>query len=126
MQEEGETVPEWVLNMLEAGNESFYKREDGKVYYYDQSEYKQQQFNPEEINLKRLKDTKGVIKKNAGASMVDLGDGVAALEFHSKSNAIGLDTMQMINFAIEEVDKNYEGLVIGNQGKNFCVGANLA
>src|SRR5690625_1055883 len=126
MQEEGDTIPDWVLNMLEAGNESFYKEENGNVYYYDQGEYKQQQFNPKEINLKHLKDTKGVIKKNAGASMIDLGDGVAALEFHSKSNALGLDTMQMMNFAIEEVDKNYEGLVIGNQGKNFTVGANLA
>lgn len=126
MQDEGDTVPEWVLNMLEEGNESFYKQKNGNVYYYHQGEYKQQQFNPKEINLKRLKDTKGVIKKNAGASMIDLGDGVAAVEFHSKSNALGLDTMQIINYAIEEVDKNYEGLVIGNQGKNFTVGANIA
>src|SRR5699024_11052898 len=67
----------------------------------------------------------GVVKKNAGASFIDLGDDVALLEFHSQSNAIGLDVIQMVNFAIEEVEKNYQGLVIGNQGKNFCVGANL-
>ena len=48
------------------------------------------------------------------------------LEFHSQNNAIGLDIIQMINYAIDEVEKNYKGLVIGNQGKNFCVGANLA
>ena len=47
------------------------------------------------------------------------------MEFHSQSNAIGLDIIQMINFAIDEVEKNFKGLVIGNQGKNFCVGANL-
>ncbi|MUK89980.1 3-hydroxyacyl-CoA dehydrogenase [Ornithinibacillus sp. L9] len=126
MQEEGDTVPDWVLNMLEAGHDSFYKTENGTVYYYDQGEYKQQNFNPKEINIKRLKDVNGVIKKNTGASLIDLGDGVAGLEFHSQSNAIGLDIIQMVNFAIEEVGKNYEGLVIGNQGKNFCVGANLA
>ncbi|MBP1969496.1 3-hydroxyacyl-CoA dehydrogenase [Virgibacillus natechei] len=126
MQEEGETVPEWVLKLLEDGNESFYKQENGNVYYYDHGEYKQQISNKKEINLKKLKDVNGVIKKNAGASLIDLGDGVACLEFHSQSNAIGLDIIQMVNYALEEVDRNYKGLVIGNQGKNFCVGANLA
>ncbi len=76
--------------------------------------------------LKQVKKQKGVIKKNSGASLIDIGDGVALLEFHSPSNAIGLDIIQMINFAVDEVEKNYKGLVIGNQGKNFCVGANLA
>ena len=75
--------------------------------------------------MKRYKKKHGVIKTNSGASLIDLGDGIALLEFHSKSNAIGLDIIQMINFAIDEVEKNYKGLVIGNQGKNFCVGANL-
>ncbi|GAB3057626.1 3-hydroxyacyl-CoA dehydrogenase/enoyl-CoA hydratase family protein [Virgibacillus ainsalahensis] len=126
MQEEGEVVPEWVLKMLEDGDESFYKKGNGKVYYYDSGEYKQQKFNRKEINLKSLKEVNGVIKKNTGASLIDLGDGVAGLEFHSKSNAIGLDIIQMVNYAIEEVDKNYKGLVIGNQGKSFSVGANLA
>lgn len=126
MQEEGETVPEWVLKLLEDENESFYKQENGNVYYYDHGEYKQQISNKKEINLKKLKDVNGVIKKNAGASLIDLGDGVAGLEFHSQSNAIGLDIIQMVNYALEEVGRNYKGLVIGNQGKNFCVGANLA
>ncbi|HLR40798.1 MAG TPA: 3-hydroxyacyl-CoA dehydrogenase NAD-binding domain-containing protein [Virgibacillus sp.] len=126
MQQEGETVPDWVLKHIEKGNGSFYQTENGNVYFYDQGAYKQQNFNKKEINLKRLKDVNGVIKKNTGASLIDLGDGVAGLEFHSQSNAIGLDIIQMINYAIDEVDANYEGLVIGNQGKNFCVGANLA
>ncbi|SET35117.1 3-hydroxyacyl-CoA dehydrogenase [Oceanobacillus limi] len=126
MQAEGETVPQWVLKLLEEGHESFYNTEQGNVYYYENGEYKQLVVNPKEINIKQLKEVNGVIKKNTGASLIDLGDGVAGLEFHSQSNAIGLDIIQMVNFAIEEVDKNYEGLVIGNQGKNFCVGANLA
>ncbi|SFA90329.1 3-hydroxyacyl-CoA dehydrogenase [Lentibacillus halodurans] len=125
MQAEGAEVPDWVLNMLSSGKESFYQTKNGNVYYYDNGTYKQQQFNPKEINLKRLKDEKGVIKKNTGASLIDLGDGVAGLEFHSQGNAIGLDIIKMVNDALEEVDENYEGLVIGNQGKNFCVGAHL-
>ena len=126
MLREGDTVPEWVLNLLEDGKESFYIKENGNAFYYNLGEYKKQNFNKKEINLKRLKDVNGVIKKNTGASLIDLGDDVAGLEFHAKSNAIGLDIIQMINFAIEEADKNFKGLVIGNQGKNFCVGANLA
>src|SRR5690606_28569528 len=103
MKEEGEIVPNWVLEFLEAGNKSFYKQDNGEVYFYDNGEYKKQAFNPKEINIKRLKDVNGVIKKNSGASLIDIGDGVALLEFHSKSNAIGLDTIQMVNYAIDEV-----------------------
>src|SRR5699024_3074261 len=125
MQAEGDKIPDWVLKHLEKGNETFYQEDNGAVYYYDNGEFKKQTFNKKEINLKRLKDVNGVIKKNKGASLIDLGDGVAGLEFHSQSNAIGPDIMQMVQYAIEEVDKNYAGLVIGNQGKNFCVGANL-
>src|SRR5690625_6931862 len=126
MQAEGETVYDWVMTLIEDGHESFYKKEDLKGYYYDQRGYKEVPVNKKEINLKQLKEANGVIKKNAGASLIDLGDGVAGLELHSQSNAIGMDIIQMINYAIEEVEENYEGLVIGNQGKNFCVGANLA
>ncbi|MGI8315649.1 3-hydroxyacyl-CoA dehydrogenase/enoyl-CoA hydratase family protein [Halobacillus mangrovi] len=125
MKEEGDQVPSWVERMLEQGFTSFYKQENGNVYFYHDGEYKEQSFNPKNINLKRLKEQKEVIKKNAGASLVDLGDGVAGLEFHSQSNAIGLDIIQMVNFAIDHVDDHFSGLVIGNQAKNFCVGANL-
>jgi len=69
--------------------------------------------------------TTAVIKKNSGASLIDLGDGVACLEFHSKMNSIGGDTLEMLRFAISEVEKNFAGLVVGNQGVNFSVGANL-
>jgi 3-hydroxyacyl-CoA dehydrogenase len=126
IKEAGGEVPAWVTEMLEKGFTSFYKEENGELYFYQNGEYKPVDFNPKAIDLKQLKNQKGVIKKNSGASLVDLGDGVALLEFHSPNNAIGLDIIQMINFAIDEVEKNYKGLVIGNQGKNFCVGANLA
>jgi 3-hydroxyacyl-CoA dehydrogenase len=57
--------------------------------------------------------------------LIDIGDGVACLEFHSKMNSIGGDTVQMLNFAIDEVEKNHVGLVVGNQGGNFSAGANI-
>ncbi|WP_062514193.1 3-hydroxyacyl-CoA dehydrogenase/enoyl-CoA hydratase family protein [Halobacillus sp. KGW1] len=125
MKDEGDAVPGWVEAMIKEGKESFYKQENGNVYFYHEGNYIQQSFNKKNIHLKRLKEEKNVIKKNAGASLIDLGDGVAGLEFHSQSNSIGPDIVQMINYAVEEVDKNFEGLVLGNQGKNFCVGANL-
>src|SRR5690625_3376341 len=129
MQAEGDTVPAWVLEFVKEGNTSFYKTENNNVYFYDRGEktYKRQLFNEKHINLKRIKQSQGVIKKNSGASLIDIGDGVLVLEFHSQNNAIGLDIIQMVNDAIEEVEnKDYTGLVIGNEGRNFCVGANLA
>lgn len=126
MKAEGRQVPSWVEDMLASGHETFYKREHGRVSYYDRGQYKPVEENEKVIHIQRLKEQKGVIKKNSGASLIDLGDDVALLEFHSPNNAIGFDIVQMINYALEEVDRNYKGLVIGNQGKNFCVGANLA
>ncbi|NHM32759.1 3-hydroxyacyl-CoA dehydrogenase/enoyl-CoA hydratase family protein [Neobacillus terrae] len=126
MKESGLEVPAWVTEMLEKGFTSFYKESENGLQYYDNGEYKAIEVNPKVIDLKALKKKNGVIKKDSGASLIDMGDGVALLEFHSPNNAIGLDIIQMINFAVDEVEKNYKGLVIGNQGKNFCVGANLA
>ncbi|MEW9574948.1 3-hydroxyacyl-CoA dehydrogenase/enoyl-CoA hydratase family protein [Bacillus toyonensis] len=126
MEENGAVVPTWVKEMLEKGFTTFYKHDNGDSYYYDNGEYKRIERNKKAISLKQLKAKNGVLKKNSGASLIDLGDGILCLEFHSKSNAIGMDITQMINYAVDEVEKNYKGLVIGNQSKNFCVGANLA
>ncbi|MGN7300551.1 3-hydroxyacyl-CoA dehydrogenase NAD-binding domain-containing protein [Ferdinandcohnia sp. SAFN-114] len=126
MEAEGAQVPEWIKEMIANGHTSFYKKENSSVSYYHNGEYKAVKVNPKNINIKTLKETNGVIKKNSGASLIDLGDDVALLEFTSPNNAIGFDIIQMINHSIDEVAKNYKGLVIGNQAKNFCVGANLA
>ena len=127
MKEEGHTIPENVRKMLDSGAENFYKSEEGKKFYYDLVNGGYKEIKPQDgvIVLDTVKETNGVIKKNAGASLIDLGDGVACLEFHSKMNAIGGDTVQMMNFAFDEVEKNFEGLVIGNQGGNFSAGANI-
>lgn len=127
MQADGDTVPDWIIELAQKEDAAFYRVTEDKVEYLLNNEYKEQVFNEKEIDLKRLKAKNGVIKKNSGASLIDLGDGVLVLEFHSQSNALGLDSIQMINYAIDEIEKNpeYKGLVIGNQGKNFCVGANI-
>jgi 3-hydroxyacyl-CoA dehydrogenase len=75
--------------------------------------------------LAAAKDRQRVVKKNAGASLVDIGDGVLAVEFHSKMNAIGGDTIQMIHAAIKEAAANFSALVVGNDAANFSVGANV-
>ena len=66
-----------------------------------------------------------VVRKNAGASLVDLGAGVLALEFHSKMNAIGGDTIQMLQAGLREASRNFAALVVGNDAPNFSAGANL-
>ena len=75
--------------------------------------------------LKAAKDCNRVVRKNAGASLVDIGDGVLALEFHSKMNAIGGDTVQMMHAGVKEAATNFEALVVGNDAPNFSAGANL-
>ncbi len=127
MKEEGQTVPANVLSMLEGGARSFYKQHDGQNFYFDfaTEQYVPLPDPPGTIVLKSLKDRNGVIRKNAGASLIDIGDGVACLEFHSKMNAIGGDTLEMLKWSLAEVEKSFAGLVIGNQGTNFCVGANI-
>ncbi|MER2263211.1 MAG: 3-hydroxyacyl-CoA dehydrogenase NAD-binding domain-containing protein [Psychrobacillus sp.] len=125
MQSEGYEIPAFVQSLLDKGFDSFYKEDNGELLFFNGSDYKAVPVNEKTINLKSYKKKHGVIKSNSGASLIDLGDGIALLEFHSKSNSIGLDILQMINFAVDEVEKNFKGLVISNQGKNFSVGANL-
>ena len=127
LKEEGRAVPANVERMLASGATSFYKTDGGEQFHFDfaSGEYRPVTNPPGVIVLKSLKDRAGVIKRNAGASLVDLGDGVACLEFHSKMNSIGGDTLQMLKFALGEVERNFTGLVVGNQRANFSVGANL-
>jgi 3-hydroxyacyl-CoA dehydrogenase len=75
--------------------------------------------------LRTAKERAAVLKKNAGASLVDLGDGVLCVEFHSKMNAIGADTIQMLQAGLREASRNFAALVVGNDAPNFSAGANL-
>lgn len=127
MRNEGQAIPANVEAMLASGATSFYKNESGVRSFYDlvAGEYKPMPERPGVMILKDIKDRTGVIKSNPGASLIDIGDGVACLEFHSKMNSIGGDTVSMMNFALDEVERNYTGLVVGNQGGNFSAGANI-
>lgn len=127
MKQEGAAIPESIEQMLAAGATSFYKRENGETEFYDlvNGGYKKVPARPGVLILKDIKDRTGVIRSNTGASLIDIGDGVACLEFHSKMNSLGGDTIAMINAAIDEVEKNHVGLVVGNQGGNFSAGANI-
>jgi 3-hydroxyacyl-CoA dehydrogenase len=127
MREDGQQIPALVEKLLASGKKSFYERREGRSYYFDyqSGDYKEVDPRPGVIILKSLKERERVIKKNAAASLLDIGDGVACLEFHSKMNAIGADTIAMMNYSVKEVGENFEALVIGNQSENFSVGANI-
>jgi 3-hydroxyacyl-CoA dehydrogenase len=125
MHKEGQPVPANISTMLANGALKFYKNENGNHFFYDLvgGEYKPMPERPGVTVLKSVKERTGVIKQNPGASLLDLGDGVVCLEFHSKMNSIGGDTIQMMNSALDEVEKNFVGMVVGNQGGNFSAGA---
>lgn len=125
MESEGTSVPDWVKEWIAKGNTSFYRKEEGKRFYVSGGEFRQAEQAPEEIDLRSLKEQNRVIKSNTGASLIDIGDGVACLEFHSPNNAIGGDILTLIQQSVEEVRRNWTGLVVANQGRNFCVGANI-
>ncbi len=123
----GEAAPEIVRAARERGRETFYRDEPGGRSYFDlrTATYQPEPGLGDRIILPRLKHQGRTVEQNPGASLIDLGDGIACLEFHSKLNAIGEDTIQMAFRALERVQSDFDGLVIGNQGSDFCVGANL-
>ncbi|HEY72737.1 MAG TPA: 3-hydroxyacyl-CoA dehydrogenase/enoyl-CoA hydratase family protein, partial [Thermoflexia bacterium] len=128
MEADGMEVTPWVKEMLAAGYATFYEKKNGKLYYYDPASkgYVAVADDPRAFAIKEVKeDEQRVIASNPSATLLDMGDGVLGLEFHSKMNALDTDIFKMMERAREELDKDWVGLVIGNQGKNFCVGANI-
>ena len=126
MKANGNVPANWIDEMLEAGNSSFYKVENGLKSYYDipSKSYKSIPGQDAFIILENIKANK-TIWKNAGTSLIDLGDGILNLEFHTKMNTIGGEVLSGINKAIDIAEKDYKGLVIGNDGANFSAGANV-
>ncbi|MFC6099927.1 3-hydroxyacyl-CoA dehydrogenase/enoyl-CoA hydratase family protein [Olivibacter domesticus] len=120
-------VAQWVYDMLEAGCERFYKIEEGKKKFYDikTKSYQDIPGTEELIILDYIREN-NTIWKNCGVSIIDLGDGIINAEIHTKMNTIGGDVIQGVNKAIELAEKDYKGLVIGNDGPNFSAGANIA
>jgi 3-hydroxyacyl-CoA dehydrogenase len=125
-EKEGNKLADWVYTMQEAGFKSFYKSESGKRYFYDipSGQYKIIPGSENKVDLEALR-SENVVWKNWDTTIVDLGDGIINLEFHTKMNTIGVGVIEGINKAIDLAEKSYKGLVIYNTGQNFSAGANV-
>ncbi len=132
MQAEGFTPPPNVERMLASGARSFYEFADRdrqpRVRYFDLNGggYRELEPRPGVLVLRDIWRARGVVKENDAAALLDLDDGVLCLEFHSKMNSLDASSLDMLESAIDEASRNYQALVIGNQGPHFSVGANLA
>jgi len=127
MKKLGKQVPKKIEDMLAACFESFYTKKDDALYCYDfeTKNYVKVKENPKIIFLPSLKERKKIVKQNPGATLLDMGDGVACLEFHTKMNSVDQYIVEMMNESCDIVEKDFTGLVIGNHATNFSVGANV-
>lgn len=131
MERDGLEVPEKIRAMIAAGRSAFYRTDNGRVSYYDfaAEDYRELNVSPNIISLKALKGAAKVISDIPSATLVDLGDGVACLEFHTKMNALNAEILDFMAYALDHVDANGAGLVIGNQAGGmpgaFSAGADL-
>ncbi|MGZ0017756.1 3-hydroxyacyl-CoA dehydrogenase/enoyl-CoA hydratase family protein [Yeosuana sp. AK3] len=126
MKAEGFTPNSWVTEMLASGNKSFYTVKEGATYAYDIPKKSQEKIPGQDafIILDNIRKSNEVWK-NSGVVIEDLGDGILNCEFQSKMNTIGGDVLAGLNKAIDLAEKDFAGLVVGNQGTNFSVGANI-
>ena len=120
-------VPEKVQEMLKKKFEAFYlQKEDGRYYYdFNKKDYVKLDTDPRIVVLSDLKSQNKEITCNTSASLVDIGDGIACLEFHTKMNAIDDGMIEMIQKSCDIVEKDFVGMVVGNHGTNFSAGANI-
>lgn len=130
MEAEGLEVAAWVKAMLAAGCETFYKRCDGQaVGYYDLATKLYVDFKPDprRLPLPVIKSAPGaIVQENMSASLIDMGDRVGLVEFHSKANSLDQDIFDMLVAALDAAEQDrFDALVIGNEGKHFCAGANV-
>ena len=127
VQKEGRAVPPVIESVLASGRKGFYEsdRETTTVFDVCTGGAKKVEGPKGIIFLKSLKDKGGEIERNPGASLIDLGDGVACCEFHAKMNAIGADLIAMMHKGLKRLETDFDAMVIANQATNFSVGANL-
>jgi 3-hydroxyacyl-CoA dehydrogenase len=127
MEAGGNKPADWVYKMLDKGNDTFYKIENGLKRYYDigTSSYKTIPGAQAFIILDNIRGTK-TVWKNEGVTILDLGEGIINCEFHTKMNSIGAEVLQGINKAIDIAEKDFQGLIIGSDAANFSAGANIA
>ncbi|UII75484.1 3-hydroxyacyl-CoA dehydrogenase NAD-binding domain-containing protein [Flagellimonas sp. HMM57] len=123
---EGLEIASWVMAMKEAGITSFYSVKDGATHFYDIPKKEMEKIPGQDafIILDNIRKSNEVFK-NSGVVVEDLGDGILNVEFQSKMNTIGGDVLSGLNKAIDIAEKDFQGLVVGNQAANFSVGANI-
>lgn len=122
----GFQIVPWVKEMLARGHDCFYSGDGQRTAYdLDTKAYRALERDPLVIRIGDLKQARKTVEQNASASLLDMGDGVMLFEFHAKMNAIDQDIIDMSFRALERLDSDFDALVIGNDGENFCVGANL-
>ncbi|WBX70673.1 3-hydroxyacyl-CoA dehydrogenase/enoyl-CoA hydratase family protein [Tenacibaculum retecalamus] len=126
MKAEGKEPAAWVTEMVAKGQTSFYTVKEGATYYYDVPAKAQTKKPGQDsfIILDNIRKTTEVFK-NSGVVIEDLGNGILNCEFQSKMNTIGGDVLAGLNKAVDLAEKDFQGLVVGNQGANFSVGANI-
>ena len=126
MKENGKTPADWISKMVADGNTSFYKLENGVKKYYNQNSGTYEVIPGTEnlLFIDNLRDTNTVWSNN-DCHLIDLGDGILNLEFHTKMNTIGGGVLQGINKGIDLAETEYKGLVISNNGAHFSAGANV-
>jgi 3-hydroxyacyl-CoA dehydrogenase len=127
VEKEGRALPPALQRVLASGRNSFYQSAQGRATVFDPvtAAAKTLETPPGIIFLKSQKDACHEIERNAGASLVDLGDGVVCCEFHAKMNAIGADLIAMLHKGLKRLDHDFDAMIIANQAANFSVGANL-
>jgi 3-hydroxyacyl-CoA dehydrogenase len=126
MEKQGIKPAGWVYDFLKENKSRFYKYENNFRTYY-QLKTKSYKIIEEQRHLVLLDNRRHVtVWKNSGADLIDLGDGILCVEWHTKMNTIGGEVIEAVNKAIEIAERDFRGLVIGNEGQNFSAGANLA
>ena len=124
---EGRELPELVQRVREKGQGTFYIETNGARQYFDFKDdtYKPVPVPAGSITFTALKASNKVVRDNGSAALIDLGDGVACLEFHTKMNSIDEGIIEMIRYAVEEGPKQFRALVVANDAPDFSAGANL-
>jgi len=124
--EEGHSPAKWIKELKDSGTSSFYNVKDGATYFYDIPQKTMAKVPGQDafIILDNIRKSNEVFK-NSGVVIEDLGDGILNVEFQSKMNTIGGDVLSGLNKAVDLAEKDFQGLVIGNQAANFSVGANI-
>jgi 3-hydroxyacyl-CoA dehydrogenase len=121
MRADGHELPGWVDDAIAAGG--FYD-EEGSSFFH-RGDHVAVPKIPGSLSLRPLKSSGGVVEKNRGATLLDLGDGIACVEFHTKMNTVDADLAVLLDIACDRVEKDFDGLVLANEAEHFSAGANL-